>query len=176
MCGPGIPYRRGYLLYGPPGCGKSSFIQALAGELGYSICILNLNERGLTDDKLMMLLSTRHYSWRRPAAPRSDWIMGVSRRYAASAVDHPARGCGRCLREARLQGLPLCVRLRFSVCGLNLVALAVMRADAEPRCYLQRPAQCAGRCCLHRRAGASRPSCFASWRLSHGLSPVRLCS
>jgi len=54
----GIPYRRGYLLYGPPGCGKSSFIQALAGELGYSICVLNLNERGLTDDKLMMLLST----------------------------------------------------------------------------------------------------------------------
>lgn len=28
----GIPYRRGYLLYGPPGCGKSSFITALAGK------------------------------------------------------------------------------------------------------------------------------------------------
>lgn len=28
----GIPYRRGYLLYGPPGCGKSSFIMALAGN------------------------------------------------------------------------------------------------------------------------------------------------
>ncbi len=28
----GIPYRRGYLLYGPPGCGKSSFIVALAGN------------------------------------------------------------------------------------------------------------------------------------------------
>jgi chaperone BCS1 len=26
----GIPYRRGYLLYGPPGSGKSSFIQSLA--------------------------------------------------------------------------------------------------------------------------------------------------
>lgn len=31
----GIPYRRGYLLYGPPGCGKSSYIMALAGELKF---------------------------------------------------------------------------------------------------------------------------------------------
>ncbi|VEL20081.1 unnamed protein product [Protopolystoma xenopodis] len=29
----GIPYRRGYLLHGPPGCGKSSFITALAGNV-----------------------------------------------------------------------------------------------------------------------------------------------
>lgn len=28
----GIPYRRGYLLHGPPGCGKSSYINALAGS------------------------------------------------------------------------------------------------------------------------------------------------
>ncbi|CAG8663026.1 10617_t:CDS:2 [Ambispora gerdemannii] len=53
----GIPYRRGYLLYGPPGSGKSSFIQALAGELEYNICILNLSERGLTDDRMNHLLS-----------------------------------------------------------------------------------------------------------------------
>jgi chaperone BCS1 len=53
----GIPYRRGYLLYGPPGTGKSSFIQALAGELEYNICIMNLAERGLTDDRLNHLLS-----------------------------------------------------------------------------------------------------------------------
>lgn len=52
----GIPYRRGYLLYGPPGTGKSSFIQALAGELDFDIAMLNLSERGLTDDKLMHLL------------------------------------------------------------------------------------------------------------------------
>ncbi|KAL2834933.1 BCS1 N terminal-domain-containing protein [Aspergillus cavernicola] len=53
----GIPYRRGYLLYGPPGTGKSSFIQALAGELDYDIAILNLSERGLTDDRLNLLLT-----------------------------------------------------------------------------------------------------------------------
>ncbi|EEB11853.1 mitochondrial chaperone BCS1, putative [Pediculus humanus corporis] len=53
----GIPYRRGYLLYGPPGCGKSSFISALAGELQFGICVLNLSERGLSDDRLNHLLA-----------------------------------------------------------------------------------------------------------------------
>ena len=53
----GIPYRRGYLLHGPPGSGKSSFIQALAGSLSYDIALLNLSERGLADDKLIHLLS-----------------------------------------------------------------------------------------------------------------------
>lgn len=53
----GIPYRRGYLLYGPPGSGKTSYIQALAGALSYDICLLNLSERGLTDDKLIHLFS-----------------------------------------------------------------------------------------------------------------------
>ena len=37
----GIPYRRGYLLHGPPGCGKSSYIVSLAGtHLGFRIDIL----------------------------------------------------------------------------------------------------------------------------------------
>jgi chaperone BCS1 len=54
----GIPYRRGYLLHGPPGSGKSSFIAALAGAIGYDICVLNLSEGGLTDDRLAHALST----------------------------------------------------------------------------------------------------------------------
>lgn len=53
----GIPYRRGYLLFGPPGSGKSSFIQALAGELDYSVAMVNLSEIGVTDDKLAFLLT-----------------------------------------------------------------------------------------------------------------------
>ncbi|CAB3370562.1 Hypothetical predicted protein [Cloeon dipterum] len=53
----GIPYRRGYLLHGPPGCGKSSFISALAGELEMAICVMNLSERGLSDDRLAHLLA-----------------------------------------------------------------------------------------------------------------------
>ncbi|XP_003748167.1 mitochondrial chaperone BCS1 [Galendromus occidentalis] len=53
----GIPYRRGYLLYGPPGSGKSSFITALAGELEYGICVLNLSDRSLSDDRLNHLMN-----------------------------------------------------------------------------------------------------------------------
>ncbi len=53
----GIPYRRGYLLYGPPGGGKSSLVQALASHLDYSICLMNLADPSLTDDRLNHLLN-----------------------------------------------------------------------------------------------------------------------
>ncbi|KAK0662791.1 Mitochondrial chaperone BCS1 [Lasiodiplodia hormozganensis] len=53
----GIPYRRGYLLYGPPGTGKSSVIEALAGHLNFNIAMLNLSQRGMTDDRLQFMLT-----------------------------------------------------------------------------------------------------------------------
>ncbi|KAL1632790.1 Complex III assembly protein translocase and chaperone [Neofusicoccum ribis] len=53
----GIPYRRGYLLYGPPGTGKSSVIEAIAGHLNFNIAMLNLSQRGMTDDKLQLMLT-----------------------------------------------------------------------------------------------------------------------
>ncbi|KAI0467728.1 P-loop containing nucleoside triphosphate hydrolase protein [Xylaria cf. heliscus] len=39
----GIPYRRGYLLHGPPGCGKSSLSLALAGFFGLDLYIVNFS-------------------------------------------------------------------------------------------------------------------------------------
>lgn len=42
----GIPYRRGYLLYGEPGCGKSSFLKALASHLNVPLCKLDLTGGG----------------------------------------------------------------------------------------------------------------------------------
>lgn len=53
----GVPYRRGYLLHGPPGCGKTSYITALAGKLDYDICQMNLSNSALSDERLSYLLN-----------------------------------------------------------------------------------------------------------------------
>ncbi|KAJ3851015.1 P-loop containing nucleoside triphosphate hydrolase protein [Lentinula lateritia] len=54
----GIPHRRGYLLYGPPGSGKSSTIYALAGELGMEIYSLSLASTFVDDSFLQRATSS----------------------------------------------------------------------------------------------------------------------
>lgn len=53
----GIPYRRGYLFYGPPGNGKTSAVLALATHFKLDIGILSLKMTGLEDDDLYSLLT-----------------------------------------------------------------------------------------------------------------------
>lgn len=72
----GIPYRRGYLLYGVPGSGKTSLIHgtslymltnllhvrpnaisiAIAGELSLDIYVVSLSAKGMSDNALTTLL------------------------------------------------------------------------------------------------------------------------
>mmetsp|Transcript_40552 Transcript_40552/g.88652 ORF Transcript_40552/g.88652 Transcript_40552/m.88652 type:complete len:610 (+) Transcript_40552:52-1881(+) len=52
----GIPYRRGYLLHGVPGGGKSSLVMAVASELRLPIYMLQLSSELMSDDTLNTLL------------------------------------------------------------------------------------------------------------------------
>jgi chaperone BCS1 len=51
----GLPYRRGYLLYGTPGSGKSSLVHALASQFKFDVYVLTLS--GMSDQRLMTLLA-----------------------------------------------------------------------------------------------------------------------
>ncbi|KZV88770.1 P-loop containing nucleoside triphosphate hydrolase protein [Exidia glandulosa HHB12029] len=53
----GVPYRRGYLLHGVPGSGKTSTIHALASELCLPIYSISLAMKGLDDGGLQALVA-----------------------------------------------------------------------------------------------------------------------
>jgi mitochondrial chaperone BCS1 len=55
-----VPYRRGYLLHGLPGTGKTSTVMSLASELNLSLYVLPLSSPDMDDQKLFnLMLSVR---------------------------------------------------------------------------------------------------------------------
>ncbi|KAG2225797.1 hypothetical protein INT45_007041 [Circinella minor] len=52
----GIPYRRGYLLHGPPGTGKTSFIQSLASKVNMGVALISLTTAMSDDDFVQALV------------------------------------------------------------------------------------------------------------------------
>ena len=53
----GIPYRRGYLFYGPPSVGETSFAMALTSRFNLDIYNLTLSDFDLTDSDLISLFN-----------------------------------------------------------------------------------------------------------------------
>lgn len=53
----GYPYRRGFLLYRPPGTGKTSFCVALAGHFHLNVYILSVSDLSMSDQQLELLFA-----------------------------------------------------------------------------------------------------------------------
>jgi len=51
-----LPFKRGYLFYGPPGNGKTSVIRAMASRPGLSLFSVNFNSEEVSDKEIMKLL------------------------------------------------------------------------------------------------------------------------
>lgn len=89
----GLPHHLGILLYGTPGCGKSSLIHALASELGRSIYYLNLG--AVEKDKELTDLMASGRDWSKSLLVLEDFDAAgasVSRGTGTTLVEDAATG------------------------------------------------------------------------------------
>lgn len=106
----GLPWRRGYLLHGPPGGGKSSVVTAIATELDVPLYWLNLRQTSMSDGYLVELMSMMRSRsillledldcallGRDEKAPDSDRASQVTMSGLLNAIDGVLAGEGRVL-------------------------------------------------------------------------------
>lgn len=87
----GIPYRRGYLLHGAPGSGKTSLVRAVAGELRLPVYQLPLSGAGVDDEAFHRLLNS---TARRSVVLLEDVDAGVMASGHRSIATRAANGGG----------------------------------------------------------------------------------
>lgn len=99
----GVPHRAGFALWGPPGCGKTSFVTALAAELGASLYVLTLDPTRMTDDGLKYLMrsvsTTGRSVVRPPARAAATQRLPPHMLSTATAMKAKARACANFIQK-----------------------------------------------------------------------------
>ncbi|KAI0372629.1 P-loop containing nucleoside triphosphate hydrolase protein [Pilatotrama ljubarskyi] len=117
----GIPHRRGYLLYGAPGSGKTSLIHSIAGELNLDVYILSLTRLGLDDTSLSSTIADLptqcivlvedidaafHQGVKRAIAdPEKEQQEGRDPKHGGKGANEPAASIGRITLSGLLNAL-----------------------------------------------------------------------
>ena len=78
----GLPFRRGYLFYGPPGNGKTSVIRVMAAHPAISAYTINLNGEHIDDDSLTELFEAAYAN-----APALVILEDIDRLFPKGAAD-----------------------------------------------------------------------------------------
>lgn len=180
----GVPWRRGYLLHGPPGTGKSSAIRAVASELSLDIANLDVGRSDLTDDELReaMVMAPAHaliaiedidavFAGRESAEKRA----GVSFSGLLNAIDGVAAQEGRALfmTTNHVQRLDPAL-IRPGRADLHM-ALEPVGAAAAARLFARFfPGEEALAARFRDALGGSRvtPAALQGWLLAHAEDPV----
>lgn len=86
----GVPWRRGYLLKGLPGTGKTSLVQSLAATVERDLYVINLKASGMTDERFLGMVA----NIKNGLLLIEEVDLVVPSREAATSADSLTRGVG----------------------------------------------------------------------------------
>jgi chaperone BCS1 len=156
----GIPYRRGYLLHGPAGCGKTALALALAAELELRVQSVELSHPDMTDDGLASLFRSRTYG----AARKVMLLRRVDRMFDERGQPRP--GAPKGLSFSAL--LNVCDGVNASRDGA-MVIFTSERDHTQLDAALARPGRMDKRCAIPAPSAASGAAFFRRFYAGHPL-------